>query len=137
MENYFLEKDITVFYVLADSFPDGVLSAHEKLHGLIPYTDKRKYFGISNPDKSGRIIYKAAAEELADGEAKKLGLETVVLKKGNYISIEIKNYQKEITEIGKAFNTLLLSADIDPEGFCVEWYLNDTDVQCMVRLANN
>ncbi|MGN6647403.1 MAG: transcriptional regulator [Cytophaga sp.] len=135
MKNYFLEKDIKVFYMQADSFPDGVLAAHQKLHSLIPYSDKRKYFGISNPDKTGKIIYKAAAEELAEHEGEKLGLKTFVLKSGNYISIVIKDYQKQITAIRKAFDVLLSDPAIDPQGSCVEWYLNDTDVQCMVRLV--
>ena len=135
MESYFLENDITVFYVLAHSFPEGVLAAHQKLHELIPYSDKRRYFGISNPDKTGKIIYRAAAEELTNNEADKLKLETFVLKKGNYSSIVIKNYHKEISDIGKAFDILLTNANLDPQGACVEWYLNDTDVQCMVRLT--
>lgn len=134
MGNYFLEKDIEVFYVQADSFPEGVLAAHQQLHRLIPYSDKRRYFGISSPDKTGTIIYKAAAEELTEQEAEKLGLKTFILKSGNYTSIVIKDYQKEITAIGKAFGILLSDPDIDPQGACVEWYLNDTDVQCMVRL---
>jgi len=136
MENYFLENDITVFYVEADLFPNGILAAHQKLHALIPYSDKRKYFGISNPDKTGTIIYRAAAEELTEGEADKLNLETMILKQGNYCSIVIENYLKDVADIGSAFNILLSNSNIDPQGACVEWYLNDTDVQCMVRLIN-
>ena len=120
-----------MFYVEANSFPDGVLEAHQKLHTLIPYSENRKYFGISNPDKSGTFICRAAAEELIDKE-----VETLVLKKGNYKSFVIKNYHKEISDIGNAFNTLLSTKNIDPLGYCVEWYLNDNDVQCMARLAN-
>lgn len=135
MESYFLKEDITVFYIVADSFPDGALAAHQKLHALIPYPDKRRYFGISNPDKSGAISYRAAAEQVTAEESKQLNLKTLVLKRGVYTSTVIKGYQKNIAGIGKAFNTLLSNPDIDPEGYCVEWYLNDEDVQCMVRLT--
>jgi hypothetical protein len=134
MKSYFLEQDIKVFFVEADSFPDGVLAAHQQLHSLIPYSHNRKYFGISNPDRTGTIIYKAAAEELTLHEAEKLGLRTFVIKSGKYTSVVIKDYQKEITAIGKAFSVLLTDPAIDPQGACIEWYLNDTDVQCMVRL---
>jgi len=134
IEKYVLEEDVHVFYIQADSFPDGALAAHQKLHTLIPYSDQRRYFGISNPDQTGTIIYRAAAEELMPNEAEKLRLETFVLKKGNYTRTLIKNYQKDISEIGKAFGTLLSDPDIDPLGACVEWYVNNTDVQCMVRL---
>jgi hypothetical protein len=37
METIKLENDITVMYVTAASFPDGVLAAHQKLHSLIPF----------------------------------------------------------------------------------------------------
>lgn len=41
---------------------------------------------------------------------------------------------KDISSIDKSFKTLLTDPRIDPEGYCVEWYLNAKDVQCMVRL---
>lgn len=85
MEKYTLDKDITLFYVTAVSFPGGVLAAHQQLHSLIPFSTQRKYFGISFPDATGTIIYKAAAEELIEGEGKEKGLETFLLKKANTI----------------------------------------------------
>jgi hypothetical protein len=135
MENYALEKDITVFCVTADFSPDAILKAHQKLHAMIPYTSERRYFGLSRPNEHGIVTYEAAAEELIAGEGKKLGLETIVLKKGNYTSTIIKGYKKNVSEIGLVFSKLLQNKYIDPEGYCVEWYLNDDDVQCMVRLT--
>ncbi len=134
MESYFLENDIRVCCVTADFTPDAILTAHQKLHAVIPYTKERRYFGISRPNKDGVIQYEAAAEELVQAEGVKLGLNTAVLKKGNYICIVIKNYLNDLSEIGCTFSTLLQHTDIDPEGYCVEWYINDNDVQCMVRL---
>lgn len=134
MENYFLETDITVFCVTADFAPDAILKAHQKLHAMIPYTSARRYFGVSCPNEHGIVVYEAAAEELTPGEGKKLGLETLVLKKGNYTSLILTDYQKDIDAIGLAFSKLLQNKHIDPQGYCVEWYLNDTDMRCMVRL---
>lgn len=133
MEQYIIEKDIRVFYVSASSFPDGILAAHQKLYSLIPFSTERKYYGISFPDVSGSIIYKAAAEELNIGEAEEKGLETFVIKKGEYYSILVQNYMKDIPAIGKTFQQLLAMPDLDPNGACVEWYLSDKDVQCMIR----
>lgn len=134
MENYVLEKDITVFCVTADFYPDAILKAHQKLHAMIPYSKHRRYFGLSRPNEHGVVVYEAAAEELSQQEGKKLGLETIVLKKGNYTSVIVKDYKKNIQEIGLVFSQLLQNKYIDPEGYCVEWYVNDNDVQCMVRL---
>ena len=134
MEKYTLDNDISLLCVRAASFPDGIMAAHQQLHSLIPFSTQRKYFGISFPDATGTIIYKAAAEELINDEAAEKGLETFILKKGEYNSIVISNYMDDLPAIGNAFKELLAIPGIDPEGACVEWYLSKTDVQCMVRL---
>jgi predicted transcriptional regulator YdeE len=135
IENYHLDKDINVFCITAKSFPDGVLEAHQKLHSLIPFSTERKYFGLSRPEK-GVITYKAAAEEKIKGEAEKLDCETLVIKKGKYISTTIKDYIKDVQSIGRAFQQLLATPGLAHDGYCVEWYLSDKDVKCMVRLEN-
>ena len=142
MEKFELDNDIPVLYVKADSFPDGIIEAHQKLHSLVPFSADRRYFGISRPE-DGVIIYKAAAEEINQGEAKKLSLETFVIKEGQYISITIKDYTRDVQSIGKAFQKLTSQPGIDPNGYCIEWYLPsgkpglpDKDVRCMIKLAD-
>lgn len=135
MEIVTLETEIKVFYITAISFPEGIIDAHKKLHSLLPFSTDRKYFGISRPE-NGVIIYKAAAEELIQEEADKLNCQTLVLKKGQYISLTVNDYNNDIQSIEKAFKKLLSSPDLDPEGYCVEWYLTDKDVKCMIRLKN-
>ena len=121
--------------IQATSFPDGILAAHQKLHTVIPYSTERKYLGISRPE-NGAIIYKAGAEELNPDEAEQFKLDILILKKGNYAYIDIHNYMNDLQGIGQAFNQLTELPNIDPQGYCVEWYLNDKDVKCMVRLAD-
>lgn len=135
METTQLNEDIKVMYVTASSFPDGVLAAHQKLHAAIPFSTERKYFGLSRPE-GGAIIYKAAAEELKEGEGENLGFETMIIKKGNYITQTIYDFMKDIPAIGNTFQEMIKHPGIDPEGYCVEWYINQKDVQCMVRLAD-
>lgn len=137
MEKYHLPDDITAMYITANSFPDGVLAAHQQLHGLVPREKlpERKYFGISFPI-DGRIVYKAAAEEVKTGEAEGLGLETYIIRKGEYISIDIPDFMNKVPEIGKAFEKLIADPRIDPKGACVEWYMTDDNMKCMVRLAD-
>lgn len=137
MEKHFIEEDIKVSCVTAESFPDGVLAAHQKLHGMIPFTLERKYFGISRPDQGGAIVYIAAVSELETGEAEKLGLESFTIKKGTYVAKTIKDYMNDLSSIGNAFQELLADPEIDHDnGYCLEWYMNDTDVRCMVPLKS-
>lgn len=137
MENYILENDIRVFYTTADSFPEGILPAHQKLHALVPYSLERKYFGISFPDDTGKIIYKAGAEEMYEVESEKYNLPVFVIRKGRYTSLVLRNYRADISSISRAFDQLLQNPDIDPQGACVEWYISDHDMRCMVRLNDN
>ncbi len=136
MEITTIDKDITVFYVTASSYPEGIMDARENLHSRVPFSTDRKYFGISRPEEGGDIVYRAAAEELTPGEGKQFGCDTVVLKKGRYVYIRLNNYMDDLTGVGRAFDELLTHPDIDPQGYCVEWYLSQKDVQCMVRLED-
>ena len=134
MEKYELVKDINVSYMPADSFRDGIKAAFEKLQSMVPSEDTRTVFGLSWPDKNGKIMYKAAFEERYPGEGNKYGLNSLVIKKGSYISELVNSFESDLSQIGLAFQRLLEHPDIDPNGFCVEWY-KGPDVLCMVRLS--
>lgn len=137
MLSYKLEDDIRVFYITAPSFPDKVLETHQKMHRLVEYNEARKSFGISYPVKSGNIIYKVAAEELIEGELEKHGLEEMIIPKGEYLYIDIRDFMDNITAIGQAFDELIQDERIDPNGFCVEWYMKQNLCRCMVKTNNN
>lgn len=136
MEQFYLEQDIHVCCITATSFPEGIMDAHEQLHALIPFSKERRYFGISRPDHQGTIIYKAAAEVLQPDEKEPAGCEPFVIPGGRYISSTIINYPGHLEAISKTFRELLSVPGIDPNGYCVEWYLGEKDMRCMVRLSN-
>jgi hypothetical protein len=129
-----IDRDIKVVCVTASSFPEGVQAAHQKLHAALPISKSRNFYGISYSDKSGNIVYKAAAEEMHPGEAAKLGLDTFVIRKGKYISQLLSNWRQDEMEVGKTFKKLLSDPRIDKNGYCLEIYLNKTDMRCLVPL---
>lgn len=135
MEKVRIEKDIKVFYVTAPSFPEGIAEATGRLHSLFPFSRERKIFGLSRPENGGAIVYRAAAEEMEKGEGERLGCETLIVKKGNYISLTVNDFRKDPMVITKAFEQLLAEPNLDPQGYCVEWYATDKEaVKCMIRL---
>ncbi len=135
MENYIWEHDTKVICVKADSFPAGIAPAFQQLHTSVGATAvPRQYLGLSRPE-NGIITYYAATVEATPGEAESVGLPVIILKSGNYLSISIPDFMKEIESIGKAFTLLTSQPGLDPEGYCIERYTNDKDVHCMVRLA--
>lgn len=135
METTQIKQNINLLCITASTFPSGVMAAHKQLHGLLPANPQRKYYGLSRPENGGSIVYRAAAEALNTHEARDLQLEEVVLQSGSYACMLVTDYMTSINAIGNAFQQLLTIPGIDPNGYCVEAYFNDTDVMCMVRLA--
>ena len=136
MEKISLDKDIKTFYVTAESFPEGVHDAHEKIHALLPTDERRQFYGISHPNTEGVIKYGAAVAEIFDGEAEQYGCDTFIIKKGTYISKTLKDYYKDIPSVGRTFRELLNDPRIDPEGYCLEIYPNGRDIQCLVKITD-
>lgn len=134
MEEYIIPSDIPVVYFEASSFPNGVGAAHKQLREKLSGPEKRRFFGISWPNEKYEIIYKAAAEQLHPGEAATLGLKTFMIRKGKYTSEVLKDWPKQEGRIGEVFRILLNHPDIAKDGYCLEEYLNDTDIRLMVTL---
>jgi predicted transcriptional regulator YdeE len=135
MNQLCIDQPIITFTVKASSFPAGVKAAHQYLHSLVPFSTKRKYFGISHGSPEKEIIYYAAAEELEKGELEQHGLSSFTLAAGNYLYTDIQDYMKNIPAIGEAFSALLREPHIDPQGACVEWYLDQHTCRCMIRIT--
>ncbi len=135
METLNIKKDIPVFCVTAKSFPEGVMEAWEKLHSLIKSPATRTFYGLSRPE-NGTIIYKAAVEESYPGEAANAKAESLNIKAGKYIASDIPDYMNAMHKFREVFQELLSTPDLDPEGYCVEWYFNEKDVKCMVPVLH-
>lgn len=133
METIVFDKEIAVCCVAASSFPDGVLAAFQTLHGQLDRKEERQHFGLSHGQKNGGIHYLAAATELNAGEAEALGLGRFTIQKGAYHGITLHDYLKDLGEIGRTFERLLQTPDLDPQGYCLEIYAGK-DVQCLVKL---
>lgn len=134
METYSIEKDIITICLTADSFPEGVEAAHSRLHNILPFLEQRTVYGISYSDGKGGIIYKAVAGQLQEGEAEAYGLETFVIRKGQYMSELLLNFGEDMGRVNSTFQKLLALPELDPKGYCLELYLNDKDMRCMVPL---
>ncbi len=136
MEIYKIGSDIKVICLEAKTFPDDVADAHHTIQASVPNYKARRVYGILMPNGESVIEYKAALEELNEGEAAKFNLKSFTIPKGEYFSIYIKDYYKDIPSIGQAFGEILKNPDIDPNGFCLEWFIQEKDVRCMVRVKN-
>lgn len=134
MNTYTIEKEIRCFRVKAASFPEGVLAAHQQLHKLFAFDGQRRFFGISRPEGGAKISYWAGAEKMDGDTVHDSGLEEFIIPAGRYYGKDISNFRKDIPEIGRTFQQLLMHPQLDHNGFCLEWYYNMEDVRCMVPL---
>lgn len=134
MEHFKLAEDISIMCVTSKSFPDGILDAFRALEAKHPSIATRNFFGISYMDANGKIVYKAAAQEEYTGEAKKYNCETFLITKGDYFTETIYNFMQDSNLIEDSFCRLLTTPWLDKTFPCVEWYINDKEVRCMVRI---
>ena len=134
MKRYKLPKDIKLFCIDAISFPDGILAAHQKLQSLLETIENRKFYGISYGTNEGKVIYKAGVAELFKGEGEKLGCESFIISKGEYIGETIINWKSDEQIVEKTFKKLLSDHRRDENGYCLEIYLNENDMRCLVKL---
>ena len=135
METYNLSQDVRLCCFTAESFPDGVMAAFQRLNSVVADHDGRRLFGLSWPDDKGSMIYKAAVEERYPGEAEDLGAELYILKRGEYLGLEVHNFMDDIPSIGRAFRQLVDAPGVHPNTMGVEEYLSGTTVRCMVPMS--
>lgn len=134
-----IENDINTVCIAAESFPDGVHDAHEKLHALLTQKANRIFYGISHANDQGVTVYYAAASEIFEGEAASLNCKSFLIKKGIYSGVLLKDYYKDIPSVGRTFNDLLKDPRLDPKGFCLEIYRDgkdSRDLMCLVKLSD-
>lgn len=134
MDSFNLQEDIKVICLDAKSYPDGAKAAHLELQVNLKHEERRRFFGILM-NENGQQIYKAAAEEMENGEAAQYGLEEFTIKKGSFNSFFIADYRKDESAITHAFELLRKEHEVDPDGYCLEWYIGENDVKCMVPLG--
>jgi hypothetical protein len=136
MEKFVLDKDLSILYITASLFPDGIQDAFDSLRKIVPDEKNRSYFGIVSQDSAGKMMYKAGALTTFDGEEKKYNLGIFTIKKGNYITETIYDWKRNIPLIKTVFATLFGAADVQRDSPCLEWYKNDDELMCMVKVKD-
>lgn len=137
MELQILKRDVKVFYVEAKKFPEGISEAFHKLEELHPSVCERSFYGISSEDARKNIIYWAAVEESYKGEGAAYGCNSFVISRGTYLTETITDFMSNIHSIPEVFKQMLSDPRRDCGFPCVEWYKNDREMMCMIKLKQN
>jgi hypothetical protein len=133
MELYQLKNDLHLFGIQVTTFPTGIKEAFDKIIAMVPDGMERAHYGISSME-GDKIIYHAACAEKYKGEAEKLNCQAYVVVKGNYLSITISDWMKNIGSIKDAFHEMMQDKRADLTKACVEWYMTDQEMMCMMKM---
>lgn len=135
METIQLRNDITVFGFEVKTFPNGIGDAFDRLVNKVPEGFGRDYYGISFRDSENKMVYLATALEKEHGEAEKYQCDRYTIKKGDYATETVRDWRKKTDLIKYVFERLFNSIQGTPTGPCIEWYKDNKEMLCMVRLA--
>ena len=131
MEIYYQPEDLTLFGVQVKTFPNGITEAFEML--VERFGRERSYFGISWMDEKQKVIYYAMVSELVNGEGNKYHYEKLTISKGEYHTESIHNWMNRLDSIKDVFHGLMSGSMADKNHPCVEWYMSDEEMLCMVQ----
>lgn len=134
MEKYRIQNDLKAFGLQVHTFPNQIGDAFALLAKTINDGFNRGYYGISYFSSSGKIIYKAAAEEKFAGEPKKYNLEEYIIERGDYLMAPVKDWRKKMDCIKDVFNEIMQDKRCDETKPCVEWYKDDNEMLCMIKM---
>lgn len=134
MESVQLNNDIKLVCVKASSFPQGVEQAHEQLKKSITSENERSFYGISYPLNNGTIEYLAAATQLTDDKSAK-DVDIFIIQSGAFLSITLKNWKSDVTKVQQAFDQLTTDPRGDRDGYCLEEYVNEDTLRCLIPMS--
>ena len=135
MEKYQLKDDINVFGFEVKTFPKGIGDAFDSLVKMVPEGLGRDYYGISFRGSEDKMIYLATAREKEHGEAEKYQCDRYTIQKGVYATETVWDWRKKTNLINQVFERLFNSIQDTTTGPNVEWYKDENEMLCMVRLA--
>ena len=135
MERYKLKNDINVFGFEVKTFPEGIGEAFESLVKKVPEGLGLDYYGISFRGSDNRMVYLATAIEKGHGEAEKYQCHRYTIEKGDYATETVWDWRKKTDKIKSVFEKLFESTQGISAGPCVEWYKDEKEMLCMVKLT--
>lgn len=135
METIKIKENISAFGFRVKSFPNGVKDAFDNLMNIVPDGTDRTYYGISYMD-GDEVIYHAAVQELRPGEAEKYRCERYTIREGEYLADRVHDWMKKVHTIKDIFAGMVKDDCPVRDWPAIEWYLNDDEMICMVRVKD-
>ncbi|MGZ3754503.1 MAG: hypothetical protein ACXVAY_08585 [Mucilaginibacter sp.] len=134
VKEYELKENINVFYVQAESFPEGISASFNKLNELLGKKYDHHIYGITLCD-GDKLVYYACAKENFVGEAESLGLPTFTIPNGRYLQTTLNKWPENLGKIPGIFDELMAQPQVKKQSLCVEDYITEDTMLALVQLA--
>ena len=134
METFVIKKNIEAFGFQVKTFPERIGEAFDSLIAMVPEGLNRSYYGISYMTSDNKVVYIAAVEEKTKSEAERNKCERFIIEQGKYLAVSVKYWRKKTDTIKDVFHGIDKEENIDRSKPCVEWYKNDDEMLCMLKL---
>ena len=133
IETFKIEPPIIVITEKAEDFGKGIGEAFVRLAEKLEHKgEKRDCYGIVLKEEVG-MNYFAAFTELYPGETAEKSLPSFTIASGDYQSIRLDEWNKNILHIGPTFYQILKSGKVDTSAPCIEFYKTEQELICMVK----
>ena len=80
------------------------------------------------------MTYIAAAEEKEKGESSKYDCSEYIIRKGDYAAVTLRAWRDKTDQIKVIFEVMLQDNSVDHRTPSVEWYKDDHEMVCMMKL---
>lgn len=131
MEIYKQTETIITIGQQVPTFPNGIKEAFGNLMKTLG--NNRAYYGISWMDEDDKVIYYAMAQEAFPGEGRQHNYDILPIEKGEYRGEAIQNWMSKTDSIKDVFHNLMGNIKADKNHPCIEWYMSDDEMVCMVK----
>ncbi len=133
MTHWIQEGNVKLIVERAEDFGKGIAESFVRLASKLDTPgQRRECYGIFAKE-NGTMHYFAAFTELYEGEAESKKLPMKDIEAGNYLSILITDWNKNLLHIGPTFDQLLKSGLVDTSAPCIEYYRTEQELVCMVK----
>jgi hypothetical protein len=135
MEKIKVKQNINTWGWEVKTFPNGIGASFDELLALLPDGIDRTFYGISYLE-GGKMVYNATVEESFPGEAEKYNCKRYTIDKGEYVAVTVKDWRHKTHTIKDVF-TEMVNEVPDLNQPAIEWYKNDDEMVCMVRVTKD
>lgn len=128
-------SDLRLVVNRAETFPDGIKGAWERLEAPLASLKGRKFYGLTFTE-GDEVVYYAGLEPIDDDEIATLGFPLLTVKGGQYARSKLHNWTEHADKISEIIRAMLQQFGTDPIRPTIEYYRSQTELHLLVPVPD-